>query len=352
MLMFPLFSSFSQYIPFNPSNYTITYSDEFNGALNNEWEPLIGIGIWGNETFSSNSKYLTYGSDNNRNYLELKAYVENDGGTLRNYSAGIIIRTKIWNGTATVPNPDNPFYYGYYEIEARLTKGNQSMDKIGLWPAFWFQHGERNDPVPGKYWYEEVDIFEPGACMVEGDYTAFHYGTLLNDDNPDVFWKGDGWEGIKTNCDMFNWHRWGVEWLPDRLTFYYDGIPVHTCTERVPFHEKPQLFIDLQLNPDSFGCANIRKSAGTFIGSFQVNYFRYYATPNCNSAITETDGNNFNFSGWSNTLSIVRDYCVFKNTSIPSNSHIIVRAHNYVQLKGSFTVPLGAILEIKPTNCK
>jgi len=264
---------------FNPSNHTVTFSDEFNGTRDALWESLTGAG-WGNETFSSDSKYITYDKSGSREYLELKAYVENDKGELKNYSGGIHIPDKISNGSAMIKNPDNPFYYGYYEIESRLTKGTQSIDSIGLWPAFWFQHSERNDPEPGKYWYEEVDIFEPGACQVRDDYTAFHYWTLENDNAPHSdtnIWQDPEHEHFFYDVDMFNWHRWGVEWLPERLTFYYDGVPIHTIRKRVPFHQKPRLFIDLQLNPEPWGCANPRTTAGKFIGSFQVNYFRYWS---------------------------------------------------------------------------
>src|SRR5699024_5244808 len=107
----------------------------------------------------------TFGESDNRHYLELKAYVEAESDSLRNVSSGIYIPTKVWDGNTNIKNPQNHFYYGYYEIESRITKGGQSMEEIGLWPAFWFQHSGKDDPEEGKYWYEEVDIFEPGACQ-------------------------------------------------------------------------------------------------------------------------------------------------------------------------------------------
>ena len=348
LIVVPL-SLFSQILPFDPSNWIVTFSDDFTGSRNANWVPLEPIQPWGNQIFSSETKYLTYGSDGSRVYLDLRAYVENVNGTLTNTSAGIYFPCKK---TLPCTNPDNPFYYGYYEIEAKLTKGGQSLENNGLWPAFWFQHSESPDLCisPGHYWYEEVDIFEPGSDYVYHDVNYFHYGTLLNDDNPDVQWRGPGWEGIKENCDMFNWHRWGVEWLPDRLTFYYDGIPVHTCSERVPFHEKPQLFIDLQTDPDPRHL-NPRTVQGTFVGSFRVNYFRYYELIECSGEITETLGDGYNFTGWSNDLSNVKRYCIFKNTSTASNSNVIIHSSN-VELKSNFTVPVGAVFEIQVTPCQ
>ncbi len=349
---------FSQSSPFYPSNWAVTYSDNFDyGHRNAEWEPLVGDSCpWGIQTFSSSSKYISGNGESGRSFLELKAYVENLGGILKNVSGGLVIPAKVWvSSTDHCTNADNPFFYGYYEIEARLTKGNQSMNNVGLWPAFWFAHGEtigQDCNTTTKYWYEEVDIFEPGACQVKDNMTAFHYWTIDDDNFPktdDNIWDHPDHEYFFYDVDMFNWHRWGVEWLPDRLTFYYDGLPIHTCSARVPSHQKPSMYIDLQIQDG--GCTSPRTAPNTFIGSLQVNYFRYYALQACSGSITEASGNGYNFSNWSNALSNVKDYCIFMNTSVASSSNIVIRASDYVEHKGDFTVPLGAEFEITPKPC-
>jgi beta-glucanase (GH16 family) len=346
--------SLSQSMPIDPSIWDITYSDDFNGTRNSEWQTLTGVGIWGDETFSSNTKYLTYGTEGSRQYLALKAYVDSDGGILKNFSAGISIPDKLG---APCTNDENPFFYGYYEIEAKITKNDSlSMNNIGLWPAFWFCHGEtigQQCNTTNKYWYEEVDIFEPGACQVKNDSTYVHYWTINDDNFPmaDDFsntWLDTGYVGKLGNVDMFNWHTYGVEWLPNRLTFYRDRIPFHTCTKRVPSHQKPHLYIDLQI--DQFGCTSPKTTANSFIGSFLVNYFKYYALPTCSGEITETQGDNYNFANWSNAITNVKKYCIFKNSSLPSNSNVVIRSSDYVELKSNFTVS-GAVLEIMPKPC-
>lgn len=351
-LLIPIIS-FSQSMPFDPSNWDTTYTDNFDATRRSEWQSLTEKGIWGDETFSSNSTYLTYGTEGSRQYLALNAYVNYDGDTLKNFSAGIHIPDKV-NGTCT--NTDNPFYYGYYEIEAKIARGTQSMSNIGLWPAFWFCHGEvigQDCNTTNKYWYEEVDIFEPGACQVRYDSIYVHYWTL-NDENlpmPDDHsntWYGLGYEGRLDSVDMFNWHTYGVEWLPDSLIFYYDRKPFHSCTARVPSHQKPHLYIDLQI--DNAGCTSPKTTANFFIGSFRINYFKYYALPTCSGEISETQGDNYDFTNWSNTLTNVKKYCIFKNCSLPSNSNVIIRANDYVELESNFTVS-GSVLTIMPKPC-
>lgn len=339
------------FIPFSANNYVLAYSDEFNGTMNPEWVPLDPVQPWGIQTFSSNNKYLTFSSIYPRQFLELKAYVDYDGGVLKDISAGIAIPDKVWNGTSSVINPDNPLYYGYYEIEARITKGTQKLDNIGLWPAFWF-FDSGYDSLTSKYWVEEVDIFEPGACQVKDDYTAFHYWTLNDDSQPGSpanRWLDPEHECLFYNVDMFNWHRWGVEWLPDRLTYYYDGIPVHTIRKKVPSHDKPKLYLDLEVDAS---CTNPTNQSNFFIGSFQINYFRYYTPATCSGVIDEIHGDGYNFTSWDNSINNVKVYCIFKNTSIPTGSTTIIRTSDYVELKENFTVPYGSTLEINPTHCQ
>ncbi|MCF8404140.1 MAG: glycoside hydrolase family 16 protein [Bacteroidales bacterium] len=262
------------------------------------------------------------------------------------------------NGSTGEPctNSENPFFYGYYEIDARVVKGDQSMDSVGLWPAFWWHHAEdtMQDCNPtSKFWSEEVDIFEPGACQVKYNKTAFHYWTLEDDDYSRDYptkgantWKGEGFEFLFYDVDMFNWHKWGVEWLPDRLTFYYDRMPIHTISARVPSHQKPSMYIDLQIQDGD--CTSPRTVANTYLGSFQVDYFRYYGLQECGEPFIRYG---YLFLNWINSVSDIKEYCIFTNSSVGSNSNVVIRASDYVELRGSFLVPLGTVFEITPTPC-
>jgi hypothetical protein len=260
-------------------------------------------------------------------------------------------------------NPDNQFYYGRYEIEARLTKGDQPLDSVGLWFAFWTYHGGR---LPGgRYWYDEMDIFEPGACQVKNGKNLIHYWTLENEfenNNGSNAWEDPEHEDV-IDFEMFDtddpdeteWHVFAVEWLPDKLTYYFDDIPFHTVKKRIPSHEKPCLQINLNLKPDNDGrnCESPRTEDNFFLGSFQINYFKYYALPlpECNGYITEASGDNYNFSSWDNSTSNIKKFCFFKNCSLSSSSDIVIRCGD-VELMSNFTIPLGAEFEIQPTPCK
>jgi beta-glucanase (GH16 family) len=335
-----------------PLNWDLTYSDEFNGTKKSEWRDLDHLTFhrkWGTSLFSSSATYNTFGTEGARSYLELNAHVTTYMGNEQNFTGGV----GITGGT----NPNNNFYYGYYEIEAKVVLGSNNTDSLNseLWPTFWFIQGGEDDPSPGLFWYEEVDIFEPGPCSVGNNENLVHLwtndvNTIAIDLNNDInVWKGtnDEYKG-STYSYMFDWHTYGVEWLPDRLTFYQDGIPFHTITERVPSHEKPYLWIDLQTSDN---CGNLRPT-GTHLGSYLINYFRYYELPTCNGDITEVVGDNYDFTGWSNAFNNVKGYCIFKNKTLSSTENIIVRHNDYVELKDDFIVPVGAELLIEPKPCQ
>lgn len=338
--------SFAQ-TSFNPALWNLTYSDEFNSStINPEWTYLQPSQPWGTQNFSSDPKYVSVASDGSRSFLNLRAYVENVSGTLKKVSGGLVIPDKIWDNTTwqTIPNPANPFSYGYYEIEAKLSIGSQGLANNGIWPAFWAQHS--GGTAPGNYWYEEMDIFEPGACYVRDSRNVVHYWTLDNPNDPNSRWGGTGFEG-ETSVDMFTWHTYGLLWLPDRLVYYQDGQAFHTCTARVPAHEKPALFLDLQTDGS---CGAPNNSSNQFVGAFQINYFRYYTSKSCTASIDEITGNNYNFSGWVNSPANVKEYCRFKNTSIPASSNVQVFSED-VYLINDFEVPLGSSFEVVLEFC-
>lgn len=129
----------------------------------------------------------------------------------------------------------NTFGYGYYEISAKLPKGNH------LWPAFWvWSYGET---------YAEIDFLE----AYSEDSMYFNLPTIkdilkwrVSTWNPFKWWKvqTNMWWGAEkdrktirarnhyisfTNpSDRFI--RYGCLWLKDVIEFYYDDVMVRRIT--------------------------------------------------------------------------------------------------------------------------
>jgi len=103
------------------------------------------------------------------------------------------------------------FQYGYVEFRAKLPKGR------GLWPALWL--------LPeGRGWPPEIDVMEYIGSQPDRVYMTNH--------------PGDGsaatsfaYVGPDFSQD---WHTFALDWRPEGLTFYVDGVQRGATSTGVP----------------------------------------------------------------------------------------------------------------------
>lgn len=302
------------------------YSDDFNLSRKSFWANLTGS-KWGIGIFRNTE--IKFASENGKQYLKLNARAEN--GVY--YTGGII-----------VPGSISPFGYGYYEIEARVSP--VSGIQTGIWPAFW-THRPNYSSAP--YIYDEIDIFEPGACeVIEGiHHVGSHYAinSSIPCHSPDYDYNRSKHHGYFYDLDMTGWHRYAIEWLPDRLVFYLDGEPfyrIHASEGKtLPTLQNPNLYIDLQIQ--SVCSPSITNG---YLGSFDINLFGYYEL-NLDCITVVNDIGNFN----------TYEYAVKKSislggaTTIPTNSKITLRATDFLQLNAGFEIPLGSEFVLYQSDC-
>jgi beta-glucanase (GH16 family) len=98
--------------------------------------------------------------------------------------------------------------YGWFETRVKLPRGH------GLWPAFWLLPQSRS-------WPPEIDIMEHKGSLLNHVWLTVHRpqpGTWRP--------KSDGkeWTGPDFTADF---HTFGVDWRPDRVVWYVDGIERH-----------------------------------------------------------------------------------------------------------------------------
>ncbi len=217
-----------------------------------------------------------------------------------------------------------------------------------MWPAFWIQNSANMGGSP-PYWYEEIDIFEPGGCQVSDGVFSGNYHR--NPDETQIVTSNNklsiSKKGIPNN-DISVWHKYAVEWTPNKVIWYFDDVPFFTLDDNsgvsLPFHQNKNLWIDLQIDTEA-GC---RPSiTNGYLGSFDINYFRYYELHCSNEIITEVQGNNYDFNTYNHDI---KKSCIFNNTIVNKNN-ITVRAYDFVELKDDFEVPLGTTFSIIPTVC-
>jgi len=152
--------------------------------------------------------------------------------------------------------------YGYFEMEAKLTVGK------GTWPAFWlFAHPGNRRP--------EIDIMEAypggpapwGIVTKNGDSRPRAYGINVWRDAG----KSLGMVQYDTGIDLSaGFHKYGLKWEEDRLTFFFDGKRTHAVD--VSMRDPMYIVLDLW-----FGSVSGLPNASTPLGksnSFEINYVR------------------------------------------------------------------------------
>ncbi|MEE9493926.1 MAG: glycoside hydrolase family 16 protein [Gammaproteobacteria bacterium] len=101
--------------------------------------------------------------------------------------------------------------YGYFEIRAKLPRGN------GFWPAFWLL------PESGK-WESEIDISEFIGNKPDTVHYAYHYGGRLRNENTG---QAHTLQDLSTAFNTF-----AVEWSPERINYLFNGKVMHSVDDK------------------------------------------------------------------------------------------------------------------------
>jgi beta-glucanase (GH16 family) len=175
-----------------------------------------------------------------------RASVRDSEGETRHYTSGIV------SGAA----PDKTlfsFTYGYAEARMRVPAGR------GLWSAFWLLPTSRKS-LP------EVDVMEA-------------YGDREDQVSAHVHYDSDGEEhdsGHRLSVDGLagEWHTFGIQWTPERLTWFIDGAPRRTVTnpDAIP-HEPMYMLLNLAVGGGEAGSPD---ASTPFPSSLDVDYVRVW----------------------------------------------------------------------------
>ena len=105
--------------------------------------------------------------------------------------------------------------YGWFEARIKVPKGR------GLWPAFWMLPQSRK-------WPPEIDIMEHKGRLPNRVFLTLH------EKQPGT-WQlrstGKEWDGPDFTADF---HNFAVEWEPEAMRWYVDGVERHQVTRKTP----------------------------------------------------------------------------------------------------------------------
>lgn len=362
-----LFKNMNAQIPASSDiNYLIntSKSDEFDGGLSKWQTPLF---YWGGGY----------------------AHITNSNNLIRDGVVDIMISEDAGDETSTPPphcypntpleadenDPNCPilhrgglqsqnhdFSYGYFEIYAKWPgyskPGSPPIpSNIGFAPTFWLYFTDDYSSCI----HDEIDIMEGHAdtTMLGCDIEIFPDGSTYPCgiwDRPNegsappcaanVGIKYDEQVVVSANPLFEDYHKYAAEWLPNKVTFFFDNQPIADpyTGDGIPNHEQ-YVVIDCGLNSNQY--IDVQNTPLPLY--YTIEYFRYYQLDmtQCNTSATminQTQFDNFVFR--------VRNTITFGNNlnSIITNGGEIFRASEFT-IYGNFTVPLGNEFTLIPTEC-
>jgi beta-glucanase (GH16 family) len=115
---------------------------------------------------------------------------------------------------------DHSWKYGYFETRMRWTP------TTGAWPAIWFIPDLTGDQVETG----EFDLFEGNGDRPHTffgtihDWHQSHSGKMVDIKNSAQSNRFD----LPEDTNFSEFHTYGVLWLPDSITWYFDDKPIHT----------------------------------------------------------------------------------------------------------------------------
>lgn len=274
----------------DPAKWKLVWSDEFNdkaGTAPNAsiWGQEIGDGTangiagWGN----SELEYYTSGTDNvatnGRGHLNITVK-KADGSLMCYYGPCEYTSARLLT--------KNRFEVAYGRVEARIKVPRGS----GLWPAFWML-GTDIDQV-GWPQTGEIDIMEHVGRVPNQVFGTLH---------------GPGYSGGESYGGVYDlgkpvaddYHVFAVEWQPDKIVWYIDGIQYFSATPNDAFLQGKQwvfnhpfyILMNVAVGGNFGGAVG---PATTFPQVMSVDYVRLYQTKP--TKVTFTASFREDFSGW------------------------------------------------------
>lgn len=233
-----------------PTGYSLVWQDEFNGTSLNEQE-------W-------NYRQNQFSDENN---------VSVSGGSIH---MNMTRSDTGFRGAGVTTK--RTFGYGYYEVRAKWTN-----PESGFHPAAWTSIWDGLYPkTSNQSRYTEIDLLENYKNgQITAGYLNWNYEAAAAGADPKLFASKRGeYLGDYTN----DFHTYGVEYTPTRMSFYKDNVLVKEFTypERdanmdiraASPYNSPMVFY-LSTIPQS---ADPSKPSGYLYGTYDVDYFKYFTT--------------------------------------------------------------------------
>jgi beta-glucanase (GH16 family) len=241
LLALVFLSAAAQAAPPNPSQWQLTFNDEFDGnQLDlNRWMTTYSDGSRTNAGNQEAEYYADDAFEFQNGLLRIRAEHRSMGGF--QYTSGMITSYRSFRQQ-----------YGYFEIRAKMPKGK------GFWPAYWL--------LPVDKWPPEIDVLEVLGHETDVVYMTNHWG---------IDWQHHQGQGVSWKGPDFgdDFHVFGIDWEPDVIIWTVDGIERFRSYIGVP-QEPMYLLANLAVGGSWPGYPD---NTTPFPAYLDIDYIRAYA---------------------------------------------------------------------------
>lgn len=157
--------------------------------------------------------------------------------------------------------------YGYFEMRA------QTSGAPGSWDAFWMLP---NQPAPNPTnapGWQELDVVEHYGGNDKGVYSTIH----TTDQTPNIPWQDNRQVYSETPGLSSGYHTYGMDWEPDKISFYVDGKLMGSQATPSDMHSPMYLLTDLATQSGASSSAMTTK----------IDYIRAFSKDPSSTAVTE-----------------------------------------------------------------
>jgi beta-glucanase (GH16 family) len=204
-------------------NYRLVFADDFN---------VLDLGT--SSKFASSKPSPWYeGAWFSRQHVPLDRFTINNSALSLSWEYGQQSPDSSISTFSQSSRRYHAWRYGYFEARMK-------WDPVkGAWPAFWLIPMPRTlDGAPQET--GEIDIFEG-----QGSEPRTFFGTIHR-------WRGSrelesssprNRFSLPPNTNFGSYHTYGLLWVPGRVTWYFDGVPLHSEPAYQIFDKQDYLMI-------------------------------------------------------------------------------------------------------------
>ena len=231
-------------VPLLPGSWNLKLNENFDAIDSNIWSNRY----WWNGNAGTEATFSPSQVSASGGILNLTASRQNTvatTGVTNPYVSGLLTSGGIQGSKA----PGFTFKYGYVETRSKMAPG------LGMWSALWMLPADYADDF-------ELDMFENLGRTPTTAQSFYHFGSTF-------------YAAITPSADLTAaFHTYGVDWEPDHITWYLDGVALHTFTS-VPLIINRPMYLILNLDVGGPWAGPLSASSPTS-STWQVDYIRVW----------------------------------------------------------------------------